>query len=85
MNFSERAVGMKTPETYVLSIETDAGTYQHGFHLGTEPATAQQIAEEAFESWTPKIGTTIRSVAVKKDGKLWTYDGEWSAPWSAPL
>lgn len=67
-------------EPYTLSIETDAGTYQHGFHLGTDPAVAQQIAEEALQSWTPKQGTVIKTVAIKRGNKLWVYDGEWSGP-----
>lgn len=28
---------------YVLSIETDAGTYQHGFHLGTDSEIARPL------------------------------------------
>lgn len=70
---------MKTKtEPYVLSIETDAGTYQHGFHLGTESATAEQLAEEAFHCWTPKQGTKILSVALMQNGKLVAcYNGTW--------
>lgn len=67
-------------ETYVLSIETDAGTYQHGFHLGTIHEIAQGIAEHAFKSWTPKQGKVIKTVAIKRAGKLWVYDGTWSGP-----
>jgi len=65
-------------EPYILSIETDAGTYQHGFHLGTEPMPAQQIAEEAFHCWAPRQGTQIKTVALKQNGKLCgVYNGEW--------
>jgi len=62
---------------YTLSIETDAGSYQHGFHLGTEWSLAKQIAQEAFEKWVPKIGTHIKTVALKREGKMWVYSGRW--------
>lgn len=64
--------------TYTLSIETDAGTYQDSFHLGTDLRIAKAFAKEAYSKRIPKIGTRIISVAVKLDGKLVEiFDGEW--------
>lgn len=64
--------------TFVLSIETDAGTYDHGFHLGTDVRVAQSIAEEAYSRWTPKVGSYIKTVALKRNGQVFVFDGEWS-------
>jgi hypothetical protein len=70
--------------TFILSIETDAGTYQHGYHLGTDERTARQIAEEAYR-WAPRQdkapgATYVRTVALMRDGKLFDcYGGSWSS------
>lgn len=66
-------------EPYVLSVETDAGTYQHGFHLGTDMTVAKQFAEQFLRTAEPKIGTYVKTVALKQGGKVQhVYDGEWS-------
>ena len=66
--------------TYTLSIETDAGTYQHGYHLGTIENIARSMAEHIFDSHTPRQGTVIRTVAVMLKGKMVDcYDGKWSS------
>lgn len=65
--------------TYTLSIETDAGVYQYGCHLGTDLRVARECAEEIFAHRIPKIGTHIRTVALLRRGeKPRYYDGEWS-------
>ena len=65
--------------TYILSIETDAGTYTHGYHLGTIENVARDTAEHIFKSYTPRQGTTIRTVALMVNGKMFDcYDGKWS-------
>lgn len=53
--------------TYSLSIETDAGTYRHGFHLGSEEAMARTMAEEICLKRKPKLGTVIKTVALIRD------------------
>jgi hypothetical protein len=64
--------------TYILSIETDAGTYTHGYHLGTIESTARAMAEHVFDSYTPRQGTVIRTVALMVNGKMVDcYDGQW--------
>ena len=63
-----------------LSIETDDGTYQHGFHLGTDRKVARSIAQDAFHTWKPRQGTLIKSVALKQSNKQTVYyDGTWSS------
>jgi hypothetical protein len=70
--------------TFVLSIETDAGTYMHGYHLGTIESVARSCAEEAFKKMRPKIGTYIVSVALKHaDGFFDVYDGQWSSEYES--
>lgn len=65
--------------TYVLSIETDIGTYMHPYHLGTDLRVAKSVAEEIFHKRIPTIGLRIVSVALKRDQKLLhIYDGEWN-------
>lgn len=66
---------------FTLSIETDAGTYQHGFHLGTDERTASEMAVEICLYRKPAMGTRIVTVGLKKDGKLIdTFDGkDWSS------
>lgn len=66
--------------TYILSIETDAGTYQHGYHLGTVESVARDLAQYIFHKYTPQRGTVIRTVALKQNGKMVDcYDGRWSS------
>ncbi len=70
--------------TYSLMIETDAGTYQHGYHLGTIEATARRLAEEIRLQRRPKIGNRIVRVALMTnrgndlvdvfDGIMWAND-----------
>ena len=66
--------------TYILSIETDAGTYTHGYHLGTIEDHARHMAEYVFKNFTPRQGTVIRTVALKLNGKMVDcYDGRWAS------
>ena len=68
--------------TFILSIETDAGTYRHGFHLGTDETNAREIAEGAFR-WAPRQdkapgATRIVTVALLQEGRLFdVYGGSW--------
>lgn len=65
---------------YILSIETDAGTYTHGYHLGTYENVARDMAEYIFNKFTPRQGTIIRTVALKLDDKMVDcFDGRWSS------
>lgn len=63
--------------TYVLSIETDAGTYVHGYNLGTDLPIARQLAEEIYQKRVPRIGTRIVTVAIVSDDVFEVYDGSW--------
>lgn len=66
-------------QTFTLSIETDAGTYQHGCHLGTIERVARECAEEIFAKRIPKIGTRIVTVALIREGKMFDcFDGRWA-------
>ena len=72
--------------TYILSIETDAGTYTHGYHLGTIEGDARKMAEYIFNSYTPRQGTVIRTVALKQNGKMVDcFDGRWASEADAYL
>lgn len=63
-------------DPYTLQIETDAGSYQHGFHLGTEERTARLIAMETFKR-APKQGTVIKTVSLMLMGRVWdVFDGK---------
>jgi hypothetical protein len=65
---------------FTLSIETDAGTYQHGYHLGTQEPLARAIAENIFAKYRPRQGSRIVTVALKWEHKMFdVYDGEWSS------
>lgn len=71
---------ISTP-TFSLSIETDAGTYQHGYHLGTDERMARSFAAEICLKRRPKIGTRIRTVALIFDGRMVdVFDGgDWQS------
>lgn len=69
---------MTKPEVFTLSIETDEGTYVHGFHLGTIVRVAKQVAEDIWAKRIPKQGTCIKTVALMREGKSYVFDGEWS-------
>jgi hypothetical protein len=72
--------------TFTLSIETDAGTYQHGFHLGTDERLARKLTVERFAAQHPRQGTKIKTIALKADGKLVDfYDGEWLSDFRAEV
>lgn len=63
---------------YVASIETDAGTYQHGFHLGSDEVVARITCVDFAAHLTPKVGTYIVTVGLMLDGRLvdtWEGDG----------
>ena len=63
---------------FTLSIETDAGTYVHGFHLGAIEPTARALAADAYCNLIPKIGQYIRTVALIRDHKIEdVFDGQW--------
>lgn len=65
-------------QVFCLSIETDAGTYQHGFHLGSDERVARNIAEETLKHARPKIGTRIVTVALMRDHRIFdVYGGTW--------
>jgi hypothetical protein len=65
-------------EPFVLSIETDVGTYQHGFHLGTDERWARSFAEDSYLKLQPKIGTVIKTVALMRNKKILdVFDGTW--------
>lgn len=71
-----------TPSPFTLSVETDAGTYTHGFHLGTIESVAVHCAEEFYRNRKSlKIGTRIVTVALMRDGKVFDcFDGfKWSS------
>jgi hypothetical protein len=57
-------------DTFTLSIETDAGTYQHGEHLGTVESIARDVAEEICVKRIPRQGTRIVTVALKQGGRI---------------
>ncbi|MBS3648831.1 hypothetical protein KEU06_09455 [Pseudaminobacter sp. 19-2017] len=67
-------------QPFTLSIETDAGTYRHGFHLGTIERLARELAEEICLKRRPQRGTRIVTVALCRfesivdvfDGKDWS-------------
>lgn len=63
---------------FVLSIETDDGTYVHGAHLGTDEKVARACAEEVFAKRIPKIGKVIKTVALIDQHKVYdVFDGAW--------
>ena len=65
--------------TFTMSVETDAGTYVHGFHFGTEEKIARQLVEGYFPTFRPKIGTRVITLALMRNGKLFDcYDGQWA-------
>jgi hypothetical protein len=68
------------PQPFCLSIETDAGAYVDGFHLGTDERLARQLCEEAFHKRIPKQGSHIRTVALMRGrSPLDFFDGTWSS------
>lgn len=75
--------------TFILSIETPEGAFQHPFHMGTDEAVAKQMAEETFHArnrLAAKVerdsgGKLLRTVTVALTKKNYfnCYDGEdWS-------
>jgi hypothetical protein len=50
--------------TYILDIETRQGVTQYGYHLGTDPRVAEQIALEQLKR------DGVLSVALRLDKKL---------------
>lgn len=76
MNPNEE-INMSKP--FLLSIETDAGTYIHSAHLGNDEKVARQIAEEILAKRVPKIGKSIKTVALIVNTKVHdVFDGsEW--------
>lgn len=69
-----------TTKPHMLSIQTDAGTYQHHLHQGTMEGTACLIAEEVYHAQCPSQGTRIISVGLMLNSELAdTYDGTWSS------
>lgn len=66
--------------TFTLSIETDRGTYVHGYHLGTDEGIARTFDVEIFAHRFPRQGTYIRTVALMRDGKVFdVFDGKWAS------
>ncbi len=68
--------------TFTASIETNKGTYQHHYHLGTIEQVARDVAETLIKAeWHPKLGNiVVRTVGLLLDGKLVdVWDGEWSS------
>jgi hypothetical protein len=73
-------------EPFVLSIETDAGTFQYGFNLGRQTDIARGVAEGIYKNmdvgaYRPHMGATrIVTVALMQQGRVFdVYDGEWSS------
>jgi hypothetical protein len=73
---------------FTLSVETNAGTFQHGFHLGTDERLARELVEGYFRNVdaaalayigrAPKGATHVVTVALKRDGYLFdVFDGAW--------
>lgn len=56
--------------TITMTLETDAGTYQHPWHLGTEEGIARFIAEEYMTNRTPKRGRVIATIALHRNGSI---------------
>ncbi len=70
------------PALIVMHVETDAGTYVHGFHLGTQEAVARPIAEQFFNHRDPKLGTKVLSVTLVADGlSLGSFAGDGWRRW----
>jgi len=67
MSHFDRATGECV---YVASIETDAGTYVHGFHLGTELEAAKWSCADLFKRKRLKLGKRIVTVGLIFDGRL---------------
>lgn len=64
-------------QPYTLSIQTDEGTYTHGFHLGTNLKVAMQCAEEILAKRKPVRGSKILGVTLKREGEIDRYfDGD---------
>lgn len=71
------ATQLATP-VFEASIETDAGTYRTGFHLGTDEAFARKEVESIFHHRRPLKGTRIITVGLLFGGELKeVFDGEW--------
>lgn len=65
---------------FTASIETDAGTYVHPFHLGTDEKVARSLCEELYHLRKPKQGTVIKTVALLRDRRFVDcYDWKWSS------
>ncbi len=66
------------PATYTLIIDTDAGSYAHPYHLGTDERRARECAEHVFWAYRPSIGTAIHTVTLSREGvTVDAYDSEW--------
>lgn len=74
------------PNPFILSLEplpppgapigAIVPAIRHGFHLGTDPVVARQIAEERFNA-EPRAW---RTVALMLDGRVYdVYDGTWAS------
>ena len=74
-------------QPYVLSIETDQGTYLHGYHLGTQEKLAREIAVSAWHNLIPNQGRYIRTVALKQNGRIVdVYMGQqWESDYSSTI
>lgn len=73
-----------TNNPFILSIETNKGTFQWSFHLGTDPRIAREMAEERFHNPPEHLkgmgATCVVTVALMLDGRIFDiYDGEWSS------
>lgn len=71
-------------DPFIASIETSAGTFQYGFHLGTDPRVARQEAERLFKnppSHRMQTGSYVISVALMMNRKMYDcFDGhEWES------
>lgn len=69
--------------TYLASVETDAGTYIHGFHLGTDERVARQCVVDVFRR-IPKQGTRVVTVALL-DGARNIVDVYTGDKWSSEM
>jgi hypothetical protein len=71
-----------TKSPFTLSIEPREGEppIQHGFHLGTDPELARNIAKEIFHSRV-RARLPVLTVALMREGRLFDcYDGRsWSS------
>lgn len=71
---------------FALVVQTDDGSYQHGYHLGTDEWVARDLAEEICVLRRPRIGTHTVRVELLEGGRLVDeYDGlVWSSELTRP-